>query len=86
MAIRKEGTEPESQMHYMSRLSPDKSHIMGQLFFLWTVKSTQGSQFIYARATDRGELTNIFYFNTLKYFRGCKGLHKFVRFIKQVLN
>lgn len=44
-------------MHYMSRLSPDKSDIMGQPFFLWTVKSTLGSQFIYARATDRGELT-----------------------------
>ena len=41
----------------MSRLSPDKSDIMGQPFFLWTVKTTLGSQFIYARATDRGELT-----------------------------
>ena len=38
MAIRKEGTEPESQMHYMSRLSPDKSDIMGQPFFYGQLK------------------------------------------------
>ena len=55
----------------MFRLSPDKSHIRGQQF-LWTGKGTLGTQPIYRRATDWGELMNFYFYNS-KYFRGCKG-------------